>query len=535
MTRFKFLILFGVVLLVSGFSLLALNSTSIAAQDDEAPDVDYVGANECADCHRDIARRHDDSFHVLTLQEDEDAILADFEQGEDVRQVIFPGDDEPSVFDEGDVAYVVGTGRYVQRYLYEVDRNEYRVLPAEWDVMAGEWRPLELADSWDDPAYDWEQSCAFCHTTGLDLERERWEDDGVQCETCHGPGEEHAELAGDVGRRPSEEELAEVRAAINSGIDPQTCGQCHSRGVSNDGRPYPTGYYPGGELSEHFTLVGTDEANHWWPTGHASLKYMQYNEWINSSHALSLVNMLESENADDTCLTCHSADSGYIAQLTAEFEAGDRESAPPSAPTLETAQYGVTCISCHNPHVENELSADLVQETYTLCVSCHSNAAVQEGFHHPVQEMWEGVAVIDEVSPEPGIHYLAEDGPTCVTCHAATVPVDAGQRSSHSLAPIMPGVAVTVDVLEDSCSGCHEEVSSPELMQALIDDIQMNTQQRIDTARAAVTETAPGWVSLALDFVEGDGSLGIHNYAYSDAMLDAVYEELNLFVTTVGQ
>jgi predicted CXXCH cytochrome family protein len=531
MTRFKLLVLFGVITLVSGFSLLALGTTSIAAQDgDEAPSIDYVGADECADCHRNIARLHDDSLHVLTLQDDADAILADFDQGEAVREVTFPGDDAPRAFDADDVAYVVGTGRYVQRYLYEVDRNEYRVLPAEWDVQAAEWHSLELADSWDDPAYDWEQSCAYCHTTGLDLERGRWEDDGVQCETCHGPGEDHAELASDVGRSPSEEELTEVRAAINSGIDPQTCGQCHSRGVSDDGRPYPTGYFPGGELSDHFTLVEADQADHWWSTGHASLSSMQYNEWVSSDHALSLVNLLDSEAADDSCLTCHSAESAYVAQLMAEFEAGDRESAPPASPTTETALYGVACISCHNPHLENDLPADLVQETYALCVSCHSNAQIAEGFHHPVQEMWEGLAVIDQVSPEPGVHYLAEDGPTCVTCHAAVVPVESGQRASHSLAPVMPGVAVSEAVLQDSCSGCHEEVTSPELMQALIDDIQTNTQQRIDTARAAVTETTPAWVSLALDFVEGEGSLGIHNYTYSDAMLDAVYDELNLFV-----
>ena len=528
MIRLKFLIFIGLVTLVSGFSLLTLGSTPLSAQEN-APTIDYVGADECADCHRDIARRHDDSFHVLTLQDDDAAILADFGQGESLREVTFPGDDAPRAFDEGDIAFTVGTGQYVQRYLYEVDRNDYRVLPAEWDVVAAEWRPLQLADAWEDPAYDWEQSCAYCHTTGLDLERERWEDDGVQCETCHGPGEDHAELARDVGRRPSDEELTEVRTAINSGVDPQVCGQCHSRGVSTDGRPYPTGYYPGADLSQYFTLVQPDQADHWWSTGHARLSYMQYNEWVASDHASSLTEVLDSEDADDSCLTCHSADSTYIAQLAAEFEAGDRESAPPSAPTTETAQYGITCISCHNPHVENELPANLVQETYALCISCHSNSTIPEGMHHPVQEMWEGLAVIDQVSPEQGVHYLAENGPTCITCHAASVPVEAGQRVSHTLAPIMPGAALSEAVLEDSCSSCHDEVASPQLMQALIDDIQANTQQRIDTARAAITETTSEWVRLALDFVEGDGSLGIHNYTYSDAMLDAVYEELNLF------
>lgn len=529
MTRLRLLILTGVVLLISGLSLLALSSSPAVAQD-AAPDPDYLGVDECADCHRDVARRHDDTYHVLTLQDDEDAILADFESGEDVRQVTFPGG-ESRAFNAEDIEYVVGTGRYVQRYLYEVERNELRVLPAEWDVVAGEWRALDWGESWDDPAYDWEQSCAYCHTTGYNVERERWTDDGVQCETCHGPGEEHADLASDAGRRASEEELAAVRAAINPGTDPQVCGQCHSQGVSADGRPYPTGYYPGGDLTEHFTLVGLDQTDHWWSTGHASLKYMQYNEWVNSDHARSLATMLESDGADDSCLTCHSGDSAYYAQLVAEFEEGDRESAPPDAPTIETAQYGVTCISCHDPHLENDLPAALVEEPYALCVSCHSNTAISEGIHHPVQEMWEGLPMIDEVQAEPGIHYLAEDGPTCVSCHSATVPVDVGQRASHSLAPVMPGVAASDAVLEDSCSGCHEEVTTPQMMQALIDDIQMNTRQRIDRARAALTETTPAWVSLALDFVEGDGSLGIHNYTYSDAVLDAVYEELNLFPT----
>lgn len=534
MTMPRTLVLIGFILLASGVALFFMSSGTPAFAQDDPPGGDYVGAGECADCHRDIARRHDDSRHVLTLNDDEDAILGDFGVGEEARQVQFPGADTPRAFDADDIAYVVGTGRYVQRYLYEVDRNAYRVLPAEWDVVAQEWRPLTLAESWEDPAYDWEQSCAYCHVTGLNLERERWEDDGVQCETCHGPGETHVELAEDAGRRASEEELAEVRAAINPALDPQTCGQCHARGVSPDGRPYPVGYYPGGDLSASFTLVPLDQADHWWATGHARLMNMQYNEWVTSGHARSLGSLLESEDAEASCLTCHSADSAYVARLTAEVEAGDRESAAPAPVTLESAQYGVSCTSCHYTHVENDQPALLVMEPYALCVSCHSNPEVAPGIHYPSQEMWEGLPIIDGISGEPGVHFLAEDGPTCATCHAAEVPIDAGARDSHALMSLLPGVAVTEPMLEDSCSGCHEEVATPELMQALIDDIQTNTQTRIDAARVAITASTPLWVTQALDFVEGDGSLGIHNYTYSDAVLDAVYAELNLFPAEGG-
>jgi len=526
MNKLRFFILIGAVLLVAGFSLLALGSLPLSAQD-EPPD--YTGASECADCHRDLARRHDDSLHALTLNDDEDAILADFDSGEDVRQVQFPGEDAPRAFTADDIAFTVGTGHYVQRYLYEVDNRDYRVLPAEWDVTTGAWRPLTLADSWEDPAYDWEQSCVGCHVTGFDLERERWEDDGVQCEACHGPGENHVDAARDAGRNPNDEELAEIRAAINPAVDPQTCGQCHSRGTSADGRPYPVGYYPGGSLADSFTLVTLDQTDHWWSTGHANQMNMQYNEWVSSAHARSLVDLVDAENADPSCLTCHSADSTYIARLTAAVEAGDREGAAPEPLTLETAQYGVSCSSCHFPHVENELAADLAQEPYALCTSCHTNTGYEDGIHHPSQEMWEGTPVVAEVAPEPGVHYLTEDGPSCTTCHAADVPVDAGQRVSHSLAPIMPGATITETALQDNCTACHAEVESPALMQELIDDIQANTQMRLDTARAAVSDETPAWVIDALDFVEGDGSLGIHNYAYSDALLDAAYEALGLY------
>lgn len=475
MNRLKLLILSGLVMIVAGFSLLALAAKPVTAQD-EPPD--YVGASECADCHRDTARQHDDTRHALTLNDDSDAILADFSAGEDARMTQFPGEDAPRPFTEDDVAFVIGTGQYIQRYLFEVERRDYRVLPAEWDTQAGAWRPLTLADSWEDAAYDWEQNCVYCHVTGYDAERERWEDDAVQCEACHGPGEAHVDAARDAGRNPDDEELVTIRGAINPATDSQTCGQCHSRGLGADNLPYPLGYLPGATLTEAFRLITVNDEGHWWPSGHARQMNMQYNEWMSSAHA----------------------------------------------------QNEVECTTCHNPHSEEAFPAQLIAEQYALCTTCH-NANPPEGFApNPVQEMWEGLPVVDQVAPEPGVHYLAEDGPNCYTCHAVSVPVDeGGERVSHALGPITPSVVIDEPELQDSCTHCHGEVPSPALMQELIDDIQSNTQMRIDTARAAITETTPAWVIAALEFVERDGSLGIHNYAYSDALLDAVYEALNLY------
>jgi hypothetical protein len=93
----------------------------------------------------------------------------------------------------------------------------------------------------------------------------------------------------------------------------------------------------------------------------------------------------------------------------------------------------------------------------------------------------------------------------------------------------MPGTALDIDVLENSCSTCHSE--EPLALQDLINDIQADTEQRIEAARAAVGDDTPDWVVRALDYVEGDGSAGIHNYAYTDTLLDNVEVELNLTET----
>lgn len=58
---------------------------------------------------------------------------------------------------------------------------------------------------------------------------------------------------------------------------------------------------------------------------------MQYNEWVNSDHACSLASMLESEDADDSCLTCHSnaaIPEGFHHPVD-EYTAAHRHRAPP--------------------------------------------------------------------------------------------------------------------------------------------------------------------------------------------------------------
>ncbi len=450
-----------------------------------------------------------------------------------MRQVQFPDEDAPRAFTADDIAYAVGSGVHVQRYLYEIDRNEYIVLPAEWNVADQKWQRLDLGSEWTLDDYGWTQNCAYCHTTGFDPDRGRWKDDGVQCEDCHGPASAHVDLAKDASRNPSDEELAAIRGAIYRGADPQVCGQCHSQGESPDGHPYPVGYTPGATLSDFFTLVPNDSGDHWWLSGHGSQQNMQYNEWLTSTHATSLTDMQASDYAADKCLACHSQDARQVAGEIAQVEAGDRDGAPLDPVTLADAQWGVTCTTCHNQHTDSGEPFSLVMAANDLCTSCHVQPADSTHIHHPVTEMFEGVSVVDGIDGVPGTHFSQEEGPRCVTCHMQQEPVsDETTRSSHGFKPILPGES---DQLPSACAGCHTSLTTTDLS-LLVTNTQAAVKTRIDAARTQLTNlTKPTdaddlaryqQASDALDFVEGDGSFGVHNYTYADALLTAAENDL---------
>lgn len=477
----------GVLLCVCGVGLIMLGETTApaSAQDGEPyyVDADYLGADECSACHRNVVRTHAGTAHALTLTEPGrrgEGVLADFEVGADIRTMQFPEEDAPRAFELDDVAFILGVGRSKQAYVYEEGRRDYRVLPAQWNVSAGAWEPLSLAASWDDPAYDFETACAACHTTGFNAERLRWKDTGVTCESCHGPGSEHEEVARDEGRNPDEEGLARIAAVIASGADSQACGQCHSRATGPDGQAYAAGYRPGMALSDVFMQVEfTGESDvHWWVSGHGRQINMQYTEWALSAHA------------------GRAEDGSEIAG----------------------------CTACHDPHSDAGMTANLVAEPDALCVTCHTSSAGGR----PSKEMYEGVAVVDTVLPLVGVHFAVEDGPTCTSCHMPQVPVDGGTRTSHRFEPVL---AFGVEGLPDACSACHGSQAEPALIEQLIADIQTSTAERLEAARALVTATTPAWIVQALNFVEDDGSLGMHNYAYADALLDAVDKALGLYDT----
>jgi nitrate/TMAO reductase-like tetraheme cytochrome c subunit len=244
------------------------------------------------------------------------------------------------------------------------------------------------------------------------------------------------------------------------------------------------------------------------------------------------------------CAGCHSG-GGFSARIAAGLAPDQVENGDPN-PTRQD------CRTCHQIHT-TFTSDDWALETTdpvnlfaiegstfdggegNLCVNCHQprrafptaeNGVITGitshwGPHHgPQSAMLLGVAGSVEGKPSP--HYSAVEN-TCVGCHM-------GDSKSHTFEP---------DVA--TCQGCHTDATDFD-----IDGVQTETQTRLDELGKAlvaknvlsditadghptVTEAPEGvatalynWIYIAHE----DKSKGVHNPAYTKALLDAAFAAL---------
>ncbi len=229
----------------------------------------YVGSRTCLGCHTDNYLGWRDTLHAQTIHNallTPDAILADFEQ---------PESELP--FGRADVKYVIGQ-KWQQRFITETVDGELLVLPGQWNIATSEWVLDHRAEG---ETVNWRTECSFCHVTGLDAAAWEFQEFGIGCEDCHGPGEEHADAPEDV--------------AVFSEPDDQVCGACHSRGESPEGHPFPASYQPGDTLADHFTFTADETTR--WPDGSAKIHNQQYTDWIQSDKMVADKRL--------NCATCH--------------------------------------------------------------------------------------------------------------------------------------------------------------------------------------------------------------------------------------
>lgn len=398
----------------------------------------YVTSENCQSCHQThYTAWHDNTLHPKMFRPvaSPDDIQADFSNA------------DPAVvtFAKADIKFVIGN-KWEQVYARMID-GEYYPFTAKWLITTQKWVPYKVKDWKDTPL---SIKCNGCHTTGFNPDTYEFTEFGIGCEACHGPGSQHVDRKWAVSKpycatchqdAPGAEG-ADIITSVNSAV----CGQCHTRGTQTQDAEhvqttfnFPLNVTPGENVSADFkpmTATRDKKKQHWWGIGLSKNRHQEFADFSLSKHGRALDFMRERHTADrgeinDECLACHSAD--YILAKDGQH------------PTVKTAEQGLTCAVCHEPHGLDRAFNGVNISPAKRCGTCHVDsmsikAAARGQKHYP--------------------------GPpsskSCPDCHMPYIVKSGGAFPIRSHAfKIVPPVATKDYGVPNSCQngGCHDDNS----------------------------------------------------------------------------
>lgn len=268
----------------------------------------YMGHAQCIACHKSthaaLIAGHAKTAHasaMVDVAKKPEAIVAKFDASSPIKKE--------------DVKYALGLGKSYQNYL----DKDLKVLPGKWDTKTQSWAAIASVDG--------VTQCVGCHVTNFDPDAKSWTELGVGCESCHGPGEAHAESM----------EIADIQGLkkLDSKKKTMVCGQCHSVGTDTTGKcAFPVTYLPGGDLDKSFKLKDPGE----------KLQNRQYNDFITSKHY----------EGGMACADCHDPH-------------GDKTKAPHQLKQPINDQ----CLACHAATIDSLKKHAPSAGPDDTCATCH--------------------------------------------------------------------------------------------------------------------------------------------------------------------
>lgn len=340
----------------------------------------YVGSASCRQCHEGYHRAWLPSDHSLAMQPATEAtVLGDFNDAtiehDGMVSRMFRRDGRYYAHTEGpdgklqdfEIKYTFGI-RPLQQYMVEMSREgietadevgKVQVLRLSWDTEQKKWfylSPPDVSDKLDpdDPLHwtsygqNWNHMCAECHSTNLqknfDLSalayHTSWSEINVGCESCHGPGSVHIELAGAKSLfwdRHRGFGLPDLSTTDHT-IQVKTCAPCHSRRQS---------IYPGfeaGDNYEDFFVNEVFQPETYYADGQVKDEVYVYGSFIQSKMYAKGIRCTDCHNphtaqlkheGNQVCTSCHT-------HVAAKYDS-------PAHHQHQVGSTGALCVNCHMP------------------------------------------------------------------------------------------------------------------------------------------------------------------------------------------
>jgi tetratricopeptide (TPR) repeat protein len=190
-------------------------------------------------------------------------------------------------------------------------------------------------------------ACYSCHvsqlSTNYDLKTDTyhtvWAEPGINCETCHGPSEEHNRVCREAPKGTVPEDLKIIRTKpFTAEQHNSNCGSCHAKLV-----PLTATFKPGDRFFDHFDLATLEDPD-FYPDGRDLGENCTYTLWRMSPCVKS---------GKLHCIQCHTSSGRY------KFK--------------EEAKANEACLPCHKQRVENAAAHThhKADSPGNKCILCH--------------------------------------------------------------------------------------------------------------------------------------------------------------------
>jgi Flp pilus assembly protein TadD len=339
----------------------------------EAKQEGFAGSVRCRSCHEKFYKLWAPSYHGLAMQpytpEFSKQNLTPQKEAISINKSHYKAEIEPGmgwVVETSEhakkkypIEHVLG-GKNVYYFLTSLERGRLQTLPVAYDVNKKQWFDTAASGvrhfpgqeasqqiDWKDPLYTFNTSCYGCHvsqlTTNYDLKTDtyntKWAEPGINCETCHGPSEEHVKVCQEApeGQPPKDMKIISTNNFTADQINAM-CSSCHAKQIS-----LSTSFTPGDRYFDHFDLV-TLEHSDYYPDGGDLGENYTYTSWLMSP-------CVKSGKLD--CMHCHTSSGRY------RFK--------------EPSKANNACLPCHEQRVEQaaEHTHHPTESEGKKCIDCH--------------------------------------------------------------------------------------------------------------------------------------------------------------------